>query len=130
MSTQFLSLVFFWLRFLISLSLTPLRFQAFQRMNRSLTQIPSRTFSMRWSTIAFTIISWQVSFTFNSLQVSTLLVLILCLPLSLHLSKAQFVVLTEILLRVQTHDTSSRCLKCFIAICISSRTLWFVSNFV
>ena len=71
---QFIVFVFLRARFHVALSLTSFRFEALQRMNRSLTEVVIWAFGVRRSTISLTKVRGQISLAFNCLQVATSLI--------------------------------------------------------
>lgn len=72
--TQFIVFIFLRAWFHISLSLTPFRFEAFQRMNRSLTEVVIWAFGVRRSAISLTKVRGQIPLALNCLQVATPLI--------------------------------------------------------
>lgn len=74
MVAQLVVFIFFRARFHVSFSLTSLWFQAFQRMDRSLTEVVIWAFGVRWSAISLTKVSGQITFALNCLQVATPLI--------------------------------------------------------
>ena len=74
MVTQFIVLIFLWARFHVALGLTPLRFEALERMNRSLTKIVIWSFSVWRSAIPLAKVCGEIALALDCLQVPTSLI--------------------------------------------------------